>query len=219
MLYGRPYHWDDRSRRVSPESRSGMTALDTLAWVATILGVAAAILAIGVTLVASSRARKGRAAHFLTALRHSQRADRDRRVTEDDTDGLPKMTRLSGEGIRPPAVSRRVGPLGPHARRVFGGRGGAERRRLDPIRLNSATNRLADNRLADSTASAALRVRRDVHHRPSRSSASVRPHPTADRPHKAEEWGIDPFGDTPLFQATDGSRTRTSPLREGRSIL
>lgn len=37
-----------------------------------------------------------------------------------------------------PAVPRRVGLAGPHARRVCGGRGGAERRRLDLVRLNSA---------------------------------------------------------------------------------
>jgi len=37
-----------------------------------------------------------------------------------------------------PAVPRRVGPAGPHARRVRGGCGGAERRRLDPVQLNSA---------------------------------------------------------------------------------
>lgn len=37
-----------------------------------------------------------------------------------------------------PAAPRWVGPLGPHARRVCGGRGGAERRRLDQVRLNSA---------------------------------------------------------------------------------
>jgi hypothetical protein len=49
-----------------------------------------------------------------------------------------QVTRLSGGRQARPAVPRRVGPLGPHARRVCGGRGGAERRRLDPIRLNSA---------------------------------------------------------------------------------
>ena len=40
-----------------------------------------------------------------------------------------------------PAVSRRVGPAGPHAPRVCGGRGGARRRRLDQIRVNSAVHR------------------------------------------------------------------------------
>lgn len=38
-------------------------------------------------------------------------------------------------------MPRRVGPPGPHAWRVCGGRGGAERRCLDPVRLNSAVDR------------------------------------------------------------------------------
>jgi len=39
--------------------------------------------------------------------------------------------RRVGPHVHTPAVPRRVGPQGPHARRVCGGRGGAERRRLD----------------------------------------------------------------------------------------
>jgi hypothetical protein len=39
-----------------------------------------------------------------------------------------------------PGAPRRVGPAGPHARRMCGGRGGAQRRRLDQIRLNLAAH-------------------------------------------------------------------------------
>lgn len=44
-----------------------------------------------------------------------------------------QVTRLGGAQAqaRAPSAPRRVGPAGPHARRECGGRGGAERRRLD----------------------------------------------------------------------------------------
>ena len=50
------------------------------------------------------------------------------------------LSRTSGTGILP-AASRRVGRARPHARREAGGRGGAKRRRLDPVRHNSAAQR------------------------------------------------------------------------------
>ena len=58
--------------------------------------------------------------------------------------GGPDASRNEHSGccLNGPAAPRRVGPPGLHARRECGGRGGAQRRRLDQIRLNSAAGAL-----------------------------------------------------------------------------